>query len=184
MFGGTAAEIIASGSSPAVSPAPAVQEFSSTGSGRVNFNAGQSTCQAVGLTCYAGDTCQCVTLTGNVTDGAGPLFQGPFVFYLSVDTLPLARQYNDGNNAGKKCFFATGVLSEIPSSDATINFITSGAGCNGIDNASGIYSGGFVIGPSTGGFSNAIGSGILGFGSNFSSKIGLFDLKGAASHIN
>jgi len=184
LFGGTAAEINASGSSPATTPLPSVQEFSSAGSGVVSSTrATPNACTGVGLTCNTGDTCQCVTVTGNVTDGVGPLFQGPFVFYLSVDTSPAARQYNDGNNAGQKCFFATGVLAETPGSGATINFITAGAGCNAIDNASGLYSGGFVIGPSTGGFSGAAGAGMLGFGIN-ASGIGIFDLKGAASDIN
>jgi len=187
LFGGTAAEINASGSSPAITPLPSVQEFSSAGSGVVAFIPGSAMpnpCVVEGLTCNAGDTCQCVTITGNVSDGVGPLFQGPFVFYLSVDSAPAARQYNDGNNVGQKCFFATGVLAETPGSGATINFITAGAACNAIDNASALYSGGFVIGPSTGGFSSALGSGVIGFGANFSTKIGIFDLKGAASDIN
>jgi hypothetical protein len=184
MFGGTAADIEASSASPAISPLPAVTEFSSAGSGILSLTASQATCNGVGLTCKTGDTCQCVTLTGNVTDGIGPLFSGPFVLYLNVDTLPVAHQYPNGNNSGQVCFFGTGVLSLTPGSNATINFITSGAACNAIDNASALYSGGFVIGPSTGGFSNAVGSGIIGFGANSSTHIGVFDLKGAGSNIN
>jgi hypothetical protein len=183
-FGGTAAEINASSSSAVLTPAPAVQELSSGGSGKINFNADKALCRGVGLYCDIGDGCQCVTVIASVTDGVGPLFSGSFVFYLNVDSAPAARQYNDGNNSGQKCFFATGILAETPASNSTINFLTSGAACNGIEKASGIYSGGFVIGPSTGGFSNASGSGILGFGANSSTKIGVFDLKGAAWDIN
>jgi hypothetical protein len=177
MFGGTASQIAAA--SPAVVTPPSVSEFSSAGSGILNLSAGSGTCSAQGLSCSMGDICQCFTITGNVTDGQGPLFQGPFVFYLEVD---LSHLYNDGS--GKVCFFADGVLAETPGSDATINFITAGAACNGIDNASALYSGGFTIGPSTGGFDDAVGSGVVGFGANTATGIGIFDLKGAASDIN
>lgn len=182
MFGGTESQIKAAASSPALSGPPAVQEFSSAGSGTINLNASTGTCTAVGLTCNTGDFCQCVTLTGNVSDGVGPLFSGPFVLTLNVDGQTL---YDNGAGSPEGvCFFASGVLSLTPGSNATINFITSGAACNSIDNASALYSGGFVIGPSTGGFSSAVGSGIIGFGANSSSQIGIFDLKGAASDIN
>jgi hypothetical protein len=176
MFGGTASEIAAS---PAVVTPPSVSEFSSAGSGALNINAPFSTCTAQGLSCNSSDVCQCFTITGNVTDGQGPLFQGPFVFYLDVD---LSHLFNDGS--GKVCFLANGVLAETPGSNATINFITAGAACNGIDNASALYSGGFTIGPSTGGFDDAVGSGVVGFGANTATGVGIFDLKGAASDIN
>jgi len=179
MLGGTASEIAAAAASPATVTPPSVSEFSSAGSGALNLSAPFTTCSAVGLSCNVGDTCQCFTITGNVTDGQGPLFQGPFVFYLDAD---LSHSYNDGS--GKICFFANGVLAETPGSDATINFITAGAACNGIDNASALYSGGFTIGPSTGGFDDAVGSGMVGFGANTATGIAIFDLKGAASDIN
>jgi len=179
LFGGTASEIKASASLPAT-PLPAVQEFSSAGSGIINLAAPASACTSVGLNCNPGDSCQCVTMTGSVTDGVGPLFSGPFLLTLNVDEIG----FDDGNDQGQICFFATGVLALTPGSNATINFITAGAGCNGIDNANALYSGGFTIGPSTGGFSDAIGSGILGFGANKVTKIGIFDLKGAGSNIN
>jgi hypothetical protein len=184
MFGGSPADVEAAASSPAVVTPPPVQEFSSAGSGTVSFSATQTQCNSVGLACPGTDTCQCVITTGNVTDGLGPLFQGPFTFWLNVDVLPVARQYPNGNASGKDCFFASGVLSESPGPSETINFITSGAACNGISNASGLYSGGFLIGPSTGGYAGASGGGLLGFGANISTKVGFFDLKGAASDIN
>jgi hypothetical protein len=184
MFGGTPAEVEAAASSPAVVTPPPVQEFSSAGSGTISFNATQAQCNSVGLACLPTDSCQCVITTGTVTDGVGPLFQGPFTFWLNIDTIPVSHQYPNGNDSGKACFFASGVLSETPGPAESINFITSGAACNGISSASGLYSGGFLIGPSTGGYSSASGAGVLGFGSNISTKVGFFDLKGAASDIN
>jgi hypothetical protein len=183
MAGGTEAEVNASVSSPAATP-PAIQEFSSAGSGTLLLVAGAPTCAAVGLICNTGDNCQCATITGNVTDGVGPLFQGTFVLYLNIVSNS-SKSVDDGNNVGQKCFFATGLLSESPGSGATINFNTAGLTCNGIDNASLLYSGGFTIGDtSTGGFAGAVGSGIIGVGANRSTLVGAFDLKGAAADIN
>ena len=171
-------------SSPAIVTPPAVQEFSVAGSGSVNFVGASSDCIAVGLVCNAGETCQCVETTGTVTDGIGPFYHGAFSFILNIVT-SATRQYPNGNNVGKVCFFASGVLSVTPGfPGSTINFITSGAACNGTGGGVALYSGGFAIGSSTGGFSNAIGDGVLGFGANFGTGIGIFDLKGAGTNLN
>jgi len=188
LFGGPADDAGAV-SSPAITPLPVVQEFSLAGSGIVTTGVSvpESLCSAVGLTCNPADNCQCVKVTGNVTDGIGPVFSGPFTFWLNIDSSHL---YNDGNNVnappgpGGVCFFASGVLFVNPAPSATLSFDTSGAACNGIEHASGLYSGGFNIGPSTAGFSNAVGSGMIGFGFNNVTKVGVFDLKGAGANIN
>jgi len=167
--------------SPAVT-VTSVQEFSSAGVGSVDTTPPIPTCTSVGLSCNPGDTCSCLVVKGNVTDGQGPLFTGPFTLYLVVNN---SHFYPVGDNF-KGCFFANGILSETPGSNATINFITGGQACNQIDNAAGLYSGGFTIGPSTGGFAGATGSGVIGLGFNtsFNPPLVVFDLKGAASNIN
>jgi len=171
-------------SSPAVTAPPAVQEFSAAGSTIVNFTANETTdCGSVGLTCNAGDTCQCAKAVGTITDGVGPLPNaGPNVsFWLNIDT---SHAYNNGNNVGKACFFATGVFDAVGNDGSTMKFITSGAACNGIGGGVALYSGGFSIVGSTGGFVNAIGGGVLGFGANFNTDIGIFDIKGAGTNLN
>ena len=65
-----------------------------------------------------------------------------------------------------------------------MKLITSGAACNGIGGGVALYSGGFSIVGSTGGFVNAIGGGMLGFGGNFNNGIGVFDIKGAGTNLN
>jgi hypothetical protein len=171
-------------SSPAVVTPPSVQEFSAAGSTNINFNANEATdCGAVGLTCNAGDTCQCVKAVGMITDGVGPLpIVAPNVtFLLNVD---ISHSYNNGNNVGKSCFFATGVFDAAANDGSIMKLITSGAACNGIGGGVALYSGGFSIVGSTGGFVNAIGGGMLGFGGNFNNGIGVFDIKGAGTNLN
>ena len=178
---------VPAGANPAMTGSgvpPAVQEFSVAGSGSVNFSAPSSDCIANGLVCNAGESCQCVETTGTVTDGVGSLYHGSFFFILNIVTTFPTRQYPNGNNVGQACFFATGVLSVTPAPSSTVTFITSGAACNGTSGGVALYSGGFAIGPSTGGFSSAVGGGMLGFGSNFNTDIGIFDLKGAGTGLN
>jgi hypothetical protein len=163
---------------------PSVQEFSVAGSGNVNFSGPASDCIAAGLVCNSGETCQCVETFGNATDGLGPLYHGAFSFIMNIVTSFPTRQYPNGNNVGQSCFFATGILAVSTSLGSTINFITSGAACNGVGSGVALYSGGFEIGPSTGGFSSATGGGTLGFGSNFNTDVGIFDLKGAGTGLN
>jgi hypothetical protein len=161
---------------------PAVQEFSDAGAGALNLLAASSKCAAVGLTCNSGDFCQCVETLGTVTDGVGPFFGFPtFDFLLSVN---LSHLYNNGNNQGKVCFFGTGVLSFIFSASAQINFDTAGAACNATGTGVALYSGGFIIGPSTGGFSSASGAGMIGFGGDKTTSVATFDLRGAGSNLN
>ncbi len=167
---------------PAVTTLPTVQEFSVAGSTSMNFTANEITaCGSVGLACNVGDTCQCVVATGTVTDGVGPIFEGNVTFWLNIDT---SHPYNNGNTVGKECFFATGVLDITTSPGNTMNFNTSGAGCNGIGGGVALYSGGFSIEGSTGGFASALGGGEIGFGANFNTDIGIFDLKGAGTNLN
>jgi hypothetical protein len=178
---------VPAGASPALTGSgipPVVQEFSLAGSGSVNFSAPASDCIAAGLVCNAGESCQCVEDTGNVTDGVGSLYHGSAFLILNIVTSFPTRQYPNGNNVGQACFFATGVLSVTPAASSTITFITSGAACNGIAGGVALYSGGFDIGPSSGGFSAAVGSGVLGFGSNFNTDVGIFDLRGAGTGLN
>jgi hypothetical protein len=178
---------VPAGANPAiVNPGipPTIQEFSIAGSGNVNFSGPLSDCIAAGLSCNPGEICQCVETFGNVTDGLGPLYHGAFSFLLNIVTTYPARQYPNGNTDGGTCFFASGVLSVSPSLGSTITFITSGAACNGTGSGTALYSGGFDIGPSTGGFSSATGGGVLGFGTNFNTDVGIFDLKGAGTGLN
>jgi hypothetical protein len=178
---------VPAGVSPATaspSALPSVQEFSVAGSGNINFAADPSVCTNAGLSCNAGETCQCLQLTGAVTDGIGPLFHGAASLILNIVTTFPTRQYPNGNTAGQTCFFASGVLTITPAVTSGISFITSGAACNGTNGGVALYSGGFEIGPSTGGFSNAVGGGTLGFGSHFNTDVGIFDLKGAGSGLN
>lgn len=175
---------VPAGANPANVPLgnpPSVQEFSVAGSGNVNFDGQPSDCTAAGLTCNSGETCQCLETFGNVTDGLGPLYHGAFSFIMNVVTSFPTRQYPNGTNV---CYFASGVLAVTTSLGSTINFITSGAACNGTGSGVALYSGGFEIGPSTGGFSSATGGGVLGFGSNFATGVGIFDLKGAGTGLN
>jgi hypothetical protein len=112
----------------------------------------------------------------------GPFFSTiPFDFLLNVD---LSHLYNNGNNQGKVCFFGTGVLSFIASPSAQINFDTAGAACNSTGTGVALYSGGFIIGASTGGFSTASGAGMIGFGGDKSTNVATFDLRGAGSNLN
>jgi hypothetical protein len=169
-------------SAPAlINPLPTVLEFSVAGSGNVNFFAPAAACIAAGLVCNSGEVCQCVQTLGNVTDGVGSVFHGSFSFLLSI---VISRQYPNGNNVGRSCFFASGLLMVTEFPGSAINFITSGAACNGTQGGVALYSGGFGVGPSTGGFSKAVGSGVLGFGANFSTGLGIFDLKGAGTNLN
>lgn len=175
-------------SSPAVTLLPTVQEFSIAGSASMNFTADENAvCGALGLSCTSGPgNCECVQATGNVTDGVGPIFQGTAVFTLNVDTDVAAtpsHAYPNGSPPPGACFFASGVLS-ISTNASVINFITSGAACNAIGGGVALYSGGFDVGASTGGFSSAAAGGMIGFGSNFHTGIGIFDLKGAGTNLN
>jgi hypothetical protein len=172
------------GSTPSAVPGfiPAVQEFSDGGAGVVNLITPSSVCIAAGLICNTGDFCQCVRTTGTVNDGVGPVFSGiPFVFLLNVD---LSSHFDDGNNVGRFCFGSTGILSFIASPSAQLNFNTAGAACNSTGVGVALYSGGFLVGASTGGFSNASGAGMIGFGGNSSTSVGTFDLRGAGSNLN
>lgn len=171
-------------SQPAIVTPPKVLEFSVAGSGNVNFAGPTADCVAAGLICNVGETCQCLETFGSVTDGVGPVALGPFSFILNVVTSFPTRQYPNGNNVGRACFFASGMLAVTTTPGSTINFITSGAACNGTAGGVALYSGGFNIGPSTGGFSRAVGSGVLGFGSDFSTAVGIFDLRGAGTGLN
>ncbi len=160
---------------------PTVQEFSLGGSGNINFSAPSSDCIAAGLVCNLGQSCQCVETTGSVTDGLGPLYHGSAFFILNVVT---SQPYPNGNTQGEDCFFASGVLTVSTSLGSAINFLTSGAACNGTGGGTALYSGGFEIGPSTGGFSSSTGGGMIGFGSNFNTDVGIFDLRGAGTGLN
>jgi len=174
--------------SPAVTVLPTVQEFSIAGSTSMNFLADETAvCGAIGLSCTSGPgNCQCVQATGTVSDGVGPIFQGTAVFTLNIDTdvaVTPSHAYPNGSPAPGACFFASGILS-IGTNASIINFVTSGAACNAIGGGVALYSGGFDIGTSTGGFSSAVGGGEIGFGSNFNTGIGIFDLKGAGTNLN
>jgi hypothetical protein len=171
-------------SSPAIINPPVVQEFSVAGSMAINFSANPANCAAVNLNCNVGEICQCVEGIGQVTDGIGPLYHGSAVLDLNIVTSFPTRAYPNGNTAGQVCFFATGNLAVTVALGSTINFITSGAACNAVSGGVGLFSGGFEVGPSTGGFINAVGGGVLGFGSNFNTGVGIFDLKGAGTHLN
>jgi len=178
---------VPAGANPAASGSadpPSVQEFSSAGSGTVNFAGPASDCIAAGLTCNSGEVCQCLELTGNVTDGLGPLYHGAATLLLNLVISFPSRAYPDGNNVGQVCFFASGILSVTPAPSSTMNFFTAGAACNGALLGSLLYSGGFAIGPSTGGFSMATGGGTLGLGTNFFTGVGIFDLRGAGTGLN
>jgi len=179
---------VPAGANPAdVTPGdpPSVQEFSVAGSGSVNYVGPDSDCIAAGLTCNTGQTCQCMEVTGNVTDGLGPLYHGTASLLLSiVNTVTYPNGNSAGNPSGQVCFFASGILSVSPAVGSTITFITSGPLCNGPQSGSTVYSGGFLIGSSTGGFSNAVGAGTLSYGANFFTDTGVFDLKGAGTGLN
>jgi hypothetical protein len=179
---------VPAGANPAnVTPSnpPAVLEFSSAGSGNVNFmELPPVDCTAAGLVCNSGESCQCLTMSGLVTDGLGPLYHGTASLLLNlVITFP-GHVYPDGNNVGQYCFFASGLLAITPAPNSTVNLYTAGAACNGFLSGSLFYSGGFSIGPSTGGFSASTGSGTIGFGTNFFTDIGIFDVKGAGTGLN
>ena len=175
-------------SSPATTVLPTVSEFSIAGSANMNFVADENAvCGALGLSCTSGPgNCQCVQAIGLVSDGVGPIYQGTATFTLNIDTDVSAspsHAYPNGSPPPGACFFASGVLS-IGDNASVINFITSGAACNAIGGGVALYSGGFNIGASTGGFSSAVGGGEIGFGSNFNTGIGVFDLKGAGTNLN
>jgi len=178
---------VPAGANPAaVTPGdpPSVQQFSSAGSGNVNFSGPASDCIAAGLVCNVGQTCQCLEVDGNATDGLGPLYHWTASLLRNiVITFPNA-QYPNGNNVGEVCFFATGVLSITSTGQSTISFDTSGTACNGSILGSLLYTGGFNIGPSTGGFSSAVGSGNLSVGADFFSDVGIFDVIGAGTGLN
>jgi len=163
---------------------PPVQEFSVAGSGSVNFSGPAADCIAAGLVCNSGEVCQCIEINGNVTDGLGPLYHGTANLLLSVVISFPTRQYPDGNNVGEVCFFASGVLTVTPALSSNVTFVTAGATCNGSQNGSLLYTGGFNIGPSTGGFSDALGAGSLSFGADFFSDAAIFDLRGAGTGLN
>jgi len=178
---------VPAGANPAaVTPGdpPSVQQFSSAGSGNVNFVGPAGDCIAAGLVCNTGESCQCMELDGNVTDGLGPLYHGTASLLLNVVISFPTRQYPDGNNVGEVCFFASGVLSITTTGQSTVTFDTSGATCNGSVLGSLFYTGGFNIGPSTGGFSSAVGSGNFSLGADFFSDVGIFDITGAGTGLN
>jgi hypothetical protein len=169
---------------PAVVVIPSVQEFSIAGAGAMNFLA--TDCNTVGLTCASGDHCECVKASGTVTDGVGPIFTGTFNFWLSVDDTA-SHAYPNGSTTGSNnnfCFFATGILAVTTVPGSTMNFSTSGAACTGIGGGVALYDGGFAVTNSTGGFASAIAGGQIGFGSNFFTGLGIFDLKGAGTNLN
>jgi len=182
MFGGPASDVESS-AVPNTVPLP-VQEFSAGGVGILNFIAPAGSCAAAGLVCNSGDFCQCAELIGSITDG-----QGPFSGGINIDLLlsvNLSTLYNDGNNVGRVCFFATGALSLNPAVFPAnhLNIETAGAACNAAGTGVALYSGGFIIGASTGGFSNASGGGMLGFGAVRPSDVTTFDIRGAGSNLN
>jgi len=177
---------------PAVTLIPTVTRFSLAGAGSMDFLA--TDCTSVGLVCPSNEHCECDKATGTVTDGVGPIFSGTFNFWLSVDdTSPLStppgpdRDYPNGSTTGSNhnsCFFATGILAVTTVPGNTINFSTSGAACIGIGGGVALYDGGFAVTNSTGFFSSSIAGGQIGFGSNFFTGLGIFDLEGAGSQLN
>jgi hypothetical protein len=168
----------ATASSPA--DPPPVQEFSLGGAGTESFGEPSSVCLAAGLTCNGGDFCQCKQVTGSITAGVGPFLAGSFTYTESVD---LSQNYHNGNS--NVCFFASGVLSVSPGGGSLINFLTSGATCNdGTTGNIALFSGGFIIGTSTGGFASAFGGGDFAYGSNFTTDTLYFDLRGVGGDLN
>jgi hypothetical protein len=183
----TSAPTILSGVPTGVDPAtastpadpPPVQEFSLGGAGTENFNEPSSVCLAAGLTCNGSDTCQCKQATGSLTTGVGPFLAGSFTYTENVD---LSHNYPNGSN--NVCFFASGVLSVSPGGGSVINFITSGASCNWDGGGTALFSGGFAVGTSTGGFASAFGGGDFAYSSNFSTDMLFFDLRGVGGDLN
>ncbi len=163
---------------------PSVQQFTIAGSGNVNFSGPASDCINAGLVCNSGEVCQCVEVTGGVTDGLGPLYHGAASLLLNIVISFPSRAYPDGNTVGEVCFFGSGVMNVTPALGSTISFITAGQICNGSQNGTLLYSGAFNIGPSTGGFSSALGSGHMTLGADFFSDVGIFDIVGAGTGLN
>ena len=128
-------------------------EFAFGGQGSLNVQAFPTDCINLGLTCNTGDTCQCQSMAGNISNGK---YAGhAYAFAFSVD---LSRSVQNGN--GNVCFIGTGTIKVTVSATGSIHFNVSGPVCNYVTGTM-IMNSGFQV-AGFGSNSKATGAGVFG----------------------